>query len=150
MLTLSTCIANQTQVQPLFLAGRRAVAEEGGGAGGGRAAQLRAALYANVSSGWLPRMEQDDARQLHFHLGPGSLRFLRAHSPESFGDRMEGIRHIVVDSYRDRQPKTGSEVGRVYAGLRGVSPVWADNGSGDQALPRVLEGRAGWDSPLRP
>jgi len=139
MLQLSTYIANQTQVQQLFLAGKRAVAEEGGGAGGERAAQLRAALYANVSPGWLPLMEQYDARQLHFHLGPGSLSFLRVHRPESFGDRMEGIRHIIVDSYRDREPKTGFEVGRIYAGLRGVSPVWADNGSGERELVGVLE-----------
>ena len=139
MLQLSTYIAEQKRVQELFLEGKRMVALEGGGAGAERAAEARQALFDYVSPSWLRLMGQYDARQLHFHLGPGSLSFLRVHKPQKFGDRMDDIRHIIVDSYAQQTTNTGFEVGRVYAGLRGVTPVWSQAESGQKELIGVLE-----------
>ncbi len=139
MLQLSTYIAEQKRVRELFLAGKRAVAQEGGGAGAEQAAEARQSLYDYVAPSWLTLMSQYDARQLHFHLGPGSLSFLRVHKPAKFGDRMDDIRHIIVDSYAQQEAKTGFEVGRVYAGLRGVTPVWIEAENGQQELIGVLE-----------
>ncbi|MES9941786.1 MAG: diguanylate cyclase [Candidatus Thiodiazotropha sp. 6PLUC1] len=139
MLQLATYVSNQKQIQQLFLAGKEAVSEEGGGAGGLRAAEVRGELYRVISPSWLPMMEQYDARQLQFHLGPGSLSFLRVHQPQKFGDRMDEIRHIIVDSYRDQETKIGFEVGRVYAGLRGVTPVWSEQKGEEKNLIGVLE-----------
>ncbi|MES9866554.1 MAG: diguanylate cyclase [Candidatus Thiodiazotropha sp. LLP2] len=139
MLQLATYVSNQKQIQQLFLAGKVAVTEEGGGVGGQRAAQVRGELLQVISPSWLPMMKRYDARQLQFHLGPGSLSFLRVHQPQKFGDRMDGIRHIIVDSYRDQEAKIGFEVGRVYAGLRGVIPVWSELKSEVRDLIGVLE-----------
>jgi diguanylate cyclase (GGDEF)-like protein len=139
MLQLSAYIAEQKRVQELFLAGKKAVALEGGGAGAAKASEARKALYDFVSPSWIRLMGQYDVRQLHFHLGPGSLSFLRVHKPEKFGDRMDDIRYIIVDSHRDREIKTGFEVGRVSAGLRGVTPVWMEAGNGQRELVGVLE-----------
>ena len=139
MLQLSAYIAEQERVQALFLAGKQAVNLEGGGAGAERAAEARQTLYEFVSPSWIRLMGQYDARQLHFHLGPGSLSFLRVHKPDKFGDRMDDIRHIIVDSYKHQEAKTGFEVGRVYAGLRGVTPVWTTTGDGQRELIGVLE-----------
>jgi diguanylate cyclase (GGDEF)-like protein len=139
MLQLSAYIAEQKPVQDLFLAGKRAVSLEGGGAGSEKSSKARQALYDLVSPSWVKLMQEYDARQLHFHLGPGSLSFLRVHQPTKFGDRMDDIRHIIVDSYQQQEVKTGFEVGRVYAGLRGATPVWTDNESGNKELIGVLE-----------
>jgi diguanylate cyclase (GGDEF)-like protein len=139
MLQLSSYIAEQKPVQKLFHAGKQAVALEGGGAGSTAAATARQALFDLVSPSWMSLMREYDARQLQFHLGPGSLSFLRVHQPEKFGDRMDNIRHIIVDSYRQQAVKTGFEVGRVYAGLRGVRPVWHETEAGRRELVGVLE-----------
>jgi diguanylate cyclase (GGDEF)-like protein len=139
MLQLATYVAEQKQVKALFLAGKKAVFREGGGDGGEAAAAARKALYDYVSPSWSRLMGQYDARQLQFHLGPGSLSFLRAHQPQRFGDRMDEIRHIIVDTHEQREARTGFEVGRVSAGLRGVTPVWSDASQGHRELIGVLE-----------
>ena len=126
MLQMATFIANDPHIQQTFLAGKRAVEREGGGAGGSEAARLRQALLKEVAPAWQRMTEQFEVRQLHFHLGPGSLSFLRVHKPEKFGDHMDDVRHIIVDTNADQTPRTGFETGRVYSGLRGVVPVWAE------------------------
>ncbi|WP_423893662.1 diguanylate cyclase [Candidatus Pelagadaptatus aseana] len=138
MLQLASFIGSDREVQQLFLQGRDAVAQEGGGAGGAQAAEVRQRLYQKVAPSWNNLMERFDARQLHFHLGPGSLSFLRVHKPGKFGDRMDDVRHIIVDTYADQQSKTGFETGRVYSGLRGTVPIVAER-SGEQELVGVLE-----------
>lgn len=128
MLQMATFIANDPHIQHLFLAGKRAVEREGGGAGGSEAARHRQALLEEVAPAWQRMTEQFEVRQLHFHLGPGSLSFLRVHKPEKFGDRMDDVRYTIVDTNAERTPRTGFETGRVYSGLRGVVPVWAREG----------------------
>ena len=39
-------------------------------------------------------MQSQGARQLHFHLGPGSLSFLPIHRPNKFGDRLNNDNHL--------------------------------------------------------
>ena len=125
LLLIASVFANDESVQQLFLAAKQAVQAEGGGSGGERAAAVRAELQALVGPRWTQAMDRLGARQLHFHLGPGSLSFLRVHRPDKFGDRMDDVRFTVVDVNADHQPVTGFETGRVYSGLRGVVPVSA-------------------------
>lgn len=123
MLALTSLLAADREVQRLFEAGAAAVAAEGGGAGGERARRVRAALLARVEPQWHYLQTRFGVRQLQFHLGPGVLSFLRVHAPDRYGDRMDGLRHIIEDTNRDRQPHTGFETGRVQSGVRGVVPV---------------------------
>lgn len=117
--------ANKPRVQQLFYQGKIAVLTEGGGPGLDQAALYRQKLYDEVSPEWNKAISKLNARQLHFHLGPGSLSFLRVHKPGKFGDRMDNLRHIIIDSNRHQDIRRGFETGRVYSGLRGVVPVFA-------------------------
>nr|CRH05613.1 putative Histidine kinase [Candidatus Magnetococcus massalia] len=129
MQQVATFVANMPKVQQLFLAGRRAVEAEGGGAGGEQAAKLRAELMAEVAQGWKESMTLFGSRQLHFHLAPGDTSFLRVHAPHKFGDNLAMVRHTVVEANVRRIPTKGYESGRVYSGIRGVVPVFAmENG----------------------
>lgn len=132
MLQISNIIANEKAVQDLFLKGKLAVNNEGGGAGGEQAKVARDALNNIVAGRWQKFSQKFKARQLHFHLGPGSTSFLRVHKPHKFGDNMDTIRHTIVDVNQCQQAVTGFETGRVYSGIRGVSPVFAINEVGEQ------------------
>ncbi len=127
MSQLATFVSNSPDVQSIFTEAEQAVRLEGGGPGGLRAAQLRQQLYDTVAPGWSRMTQQYQVRQLHFHLGPGSTSFLRVHKPDRFGDNMDALRHMVVDVNRDHQPRQGLELGRVYAGLRGIVPIYSDS-----------------------
>lgn len=124
MSQLATFVANSPDVQRLLNEAERATA---GNSGGNvmKPDDIRALLYGAVSPGWQKMTKEYQVRQLHFHLGPGSNSFLRVHKPEKFGDNMDNLRHLVVDVNRDGQPRQGFELGRVYAGLRGVVPVFS-------------------------
>ncbi|MEO5342627.1 MAG: ATP-binding protein [Gammaproteobacteria bacterium SHHR-1] len=140
LLMLASLVSNSSKLQQLFLAGKRAVAAEGGGPGGERAAALRQALLEEIGPSWNKIMQDLKGRQLHFHLAPGSLSFLRVHRPDKFGDRMDNTRFTIVDTNREQRPRVGFETGRVYAGLRGVVPVWAtDPDSGKPVHVGALE-----------
>ncbi|NOR51198.1 MAG: response regulator [Gammaproteobacteria bacterium] len=133
MVKLANLAATAPLHKKLFLQGRDAVLREGGGGGGIEAAYYRKELMSQIEDTWQRMHEEFCMRQLHFHIGPGSLSFLRAHKPEKFGDRMDDLRHIIVDTNRDGKSHTGFEIGRVYSGLRGVAPFFAlDEASGEQ------------------
>jgi signal transduction histidine kinase len=117
-------VASDRRVQELFLSGKRAVESEGGGAGGIASEKIRQQLYELLEPGWSEMRKQFNVRQLHFHLEPGALSFLRVHQRERYGDRLDEIRHSVVDANRLKQSTRGFEIGRPYAGIRGVSPVF--------------------------
>ena len=125
MLTIATFIASDRDVQQLFLQGKKAVEREGGGAGGEQADRLRKALYEKIGPNWQEVQGKFNARQLHFHLGPGSTSYLRVHKPGKYGDNMDNVRFTIVDTNAERTARTGFETGRVYSGLRGVVPVSA-------------------------
>lgn len=134
MQQIATLISRDQQVAQLFLAGKKAVAAEGGGAGGPQAAAIRQALLDLMHPRWDYLTKVYDVRQLQFHLGPGSLSFLRVHKPEKFGDRMDDLRFTIVDTNAERTPRMGFETGRVYSGLRGVVPVWASDPQSGQRI----------------
>ena len=126
-------VASDKRVQELFLSAKRAVASEGGGAGGNESERIRQQLFELLGPGWQEMTKHFNVRQLHFHLAPGALSFLRVHRREKYGDRLDEIRHTVVDANRLQQPTRGFEIGRPYAGIRGVTPVYGhDAGSGER------------------
>ena len=125
MQLIAAFVANQELVRDLFRQAEAAVAAEGGGAGGDTAAALRAQLLERVGPGWNRLNQLFSVRQLHFHLGPGSTSFLRVHRPNKFGDNMDDVRHTIVDANQHSLSTDGFETGRVYSGIRGVSPVTA-------------------------
>lgn len=133
MLALASLLAADQEIQRLFEAGAHAVNDEGGGPGGPRAARLRTALLARVEPQWHYMQTRFGVRQLQFHLAPGVLSYLRVHAPERYGDRMDGLRHIIEDTNRDRQPRAGFETGRVQSGVRGVVPVEINGSNGQPA-----------------
>ncbi|WP_173980271.1 ATP-binding protein [Magnetospirillum sp. UT-4] len=125
MLQLARFVSTDPRVQRTFHEGKRAVEAEGGGPGGEGAAVARQALLELVRERWEQMQAEFGVRQLHFHLAPGSLSFLRVHAAGKFGDRMDDVRHIIVDTNNDGKARTGLETGRIYTGLRGVVPVVA-------------------------
>ncbi|MEW6693228.1 MAG: diguanylate cyclase [Pseudomonadota bacterium] len=125
MLQLATLIGDDTRVQQAFLRGRRAVEAEGGGAGGEQAAAARQELNALLAPTWERMQHEFGLRQLQFHLAPGALSFLRVHQPDRFGDRMDDVRPIIVETNASQSAHSGFELGRIMGGLRGVVPVWA-------------------------
>ena len=121
---LSLLISRNDELNQLFLAGKKAVEAEGGGPGGDLAERFRQALLHKVKSGWDDMAEKFGIRQLHYHLGPGSLSFLRVHRPEKYGDRMDDLRYTVIDTHEEKTGRYGFETGRIYSGLRSVVPIW--------------------------
>jgi len=83
MLQVASIVANTPTYQQLFLKGKLAVEAEGGGAGGIQSKAARDALHAALDKNWQQFSQRFLARQLHFHLGPGSTSFLRAHKPQN-------------------------------------------------------------------
>ncbi|NOQ17599.1 MAG: PAS domain S-box protein [Methyloprofundus sp.] len=125
MLQIATFVANDPRIQQAFLQGKLAVAAEGGGEGGEQAGRARNELLTIVAPSWAEMTKQFHARQLHFHLGPGSTSFLRVHKPSKFGDNMDNVRYTIVDANKTLHTTSGFETGRVYSGIRGVQPVFA-------------------------
>ena len=148
MLGLATMIALDPQVQELFWLGRQALEREGGVTGGEDSQRLREQLYQRMAPIWEQMQHEFGLRQLQFHLGPGSLSYLRVHLPERHGDRMDGLRHIIEDVNRDRSPRSGFETGRVYSGVRGVVPVWHQDAEGQRQYVGALEVGTSFDVQL--
>jgi diguanylate cyclase (GGDEF)-like protein/PAS domain S-box-containing protein len=139
LVLISSVFSEDSQIQQLFLQGKQAVEKEGGGAGGEQASKIRKQLYELVAPRWNKAIKTLGARQLHFHLGPGSLSFLRVHRPEKYGDRMDNVRFTVVDTNAEQSPRSGFETGRVYSGIRGMVPVFAANKNGQKIHVGTLE-----------
>jgi len=125
MLQIATFVAHDQKVQQLFLLGKKAVELEGGGAGGELAGQVRQSLFEHVQASQKVLAERFGFRQLQFHFGPGSLSFLRIHRPEKFGDRMDKVRYTIVAANAEQKSTMGFETGRIFSGIRGVTPVYA-------------------------
>lgn len=140
MMQMALFISQNQNLNQLFLKAKKAIAKEGGGAGGKEAQRYRQALLERVKPAWDKMTQAFDVRQLHYHLGPGSLSFLRVHKPEKYGDRMDTLRHIIVDSNAEKTPRFGFETGRIYSGLRGVYPITTiDPSTGKPTHVGVLE-----------
>lgn len=140
MLQIASFLSKNETYNQLFLQGKKAIAEEGGGPGGAKAAEIRQQLLEKIQPGWNEMMQAFGVRQLHYHLAPGSLSFLRVHKPNKYGDRMDNVRYTVVDTNAEKTSRVGFETGRVYSGLRGVVPIWAtDFESGKKVHVGALE-----------
>ena len=150
MMQLATYIGNLESLNALFMQGKNAVEAEGGGQGGELANQARQKLLAEIKPAWDIMMEKFSARQLHYHLGPGSTSFLRVHEPEKYGDTMHDIRHIIVDTNKEKTPRYGFEIGRFYSGLRAVVPIWFKGaGESEQQYVGALEVGTSFEQPLK-
>ncbi len=139
MVMLAHFIADNEQIKDLFHAGAVAVEAEGGGPGRAGAHFARIALYQRLAPAWRRLSAEYGIRQVHFHLTPGSLSFLRVHQPDRYGDRMDDLRHIIVDVDIDTAHLQGFEIGRIYSGLRGVVPVTHMDADGVEQIFGVLE-----------
>lgn len=127
MMQMAEFVSRDPTVSQLFKQGRDAVLAEGGGKGGVQANKYRQLLLNHLTPSWSQLVKTHDIRQLHFHLSPGSLSFLRVHKPEKYGDRMDDLRYTVVDTNAEQIPRSGFETGRVYSGIRAIIPVFHDN-----------------------
>jgi diguanylate cyclase (GGDEF)-like protein len=127
MMQMAQFISNDQDLNQLFLQGKKAVADHGTLSGGARAREVRHELLEQVKPAWDKLTADFNVRQLHYHLGPGSLSFLRVHTPEKYGDRMDEIRHTIVDTNAEKKARTGFETGRIYGGLRAVTPIWTED-----------------------
>ncbi|MBY5938000.1 diguanylate cyclase [Marinobacter nauticus] len=123
MSQLATFVASTPNVQRLMALADRTVSDQESSTID--LGTIRTLLYEEVAPSWQKMTSDYDVRQLHFHLGPGSTSFLRVHKPERYGDNMDELRHLVVDVNRDGKPRQGFELGRVYAGIRGVVPIYS-------------------------
>lgn len=146
----ATYIANEPEVQRLFLAGRRAAEAEGGGGGGPHTRRIRQALLDHIAPPWHRLNADYDTRQLHFQYGEQATSFLRVHSPERYGDPLEDVRFIIIDAIRKRQPTLGFETGRAVSGIRGVVPVETlDPATGKPTFVGVLEAGTSFQTLLK-
>jgi diguanylate cyclase (GGDEF)-like protein len=149
MMQMSQFISYNDELNQIFLQGKKAVEAAGGGSGGEDAERLRQELLKKVQPSWDKLMRDFDVRQLHYQFGPGSLSFLRVHKPLKYGDRMDDIRYTIVDTNAEKTSRSGFETGRIYSGLRSVSPVWAtDPDSQKQVYVGALEVGTSFDQLL--
>ncbi|MCW8906223.1 MAG: diguanylate cyclase [Sedimenticola sp.] len=121
LLSLATFISSDGEVQQLVFEGKQAWNAEP--RDDATIEEVRNSLLNRLADNWQRVKDHFAARQLHFHMGPGSNSFLRVHRPKRWGDNMDNVRHTIVAVNTWRQPVTGFETGRVYSGLRGAVPI---------------------------
>ena len=126
MLAIATFIANEPTTTQLFYQGQQAIAAQRRGepVTDAQINQYRQQLYQEVASAWREVQKEFSARQLHYHIEPGDISFLRVHKREKFGDDLTAVRHTIVDTHQFKNSRSGFETGRVYSGIRGVVPVF--------------------------
>ena len=133
MLHLASLLAVDPEVRYYLRRAHELVAVEGGGAGGERAAALREAFAARLDArGEHHWSDELSARQVEFHLQPDGANFLRTRDPRMFGDLLDEMRPLVAATHTLGIPISGFEVGRMYAGLRGLHPVTMFDDSGER------------------
>ncbi|MDD2874255.1 MAG: PAS domain-containing protein, partial [Azoarcus sp.] len=88
-----------------------------------RAVQLRAALTAKLDRQWQDLNRMFDLRQLQFLLTPDLRSFLRFHARERYGDSLIDIGPMLRSIQSDLIPRSGFEIGRTFAGIRGGAAI---------------------------
>ncbi len=132
--------ADDVKVQNLFLYAKKMIKIEGGTSGEEETSKIRKRLYQLVLDPWDESTKNMDANIFQFHLGPGSLSFLRVHKPNKFGDTMDNLRFLVVDTNKEQTARQGFETGRISSALRSIVPVFAwDIQSGKNIYVGALE-----------
>ncbi|MDR0633394.1 MAG: diguanylate cyclase, partial [Azoarcus sp.] len=135
---LAYSIAANTEIQRLLDEGGKAVHAEGGSAGGKQAAAARRALRQAMARQWRELSTRYGVRHLHFLL-PGTVSFLRMHAPDRFGDSQGELQPMLRDLERDHAPRSGFEIGRTYAGMRGAVPVMRAMPDGKKRYIGIME-----------
>lgn len=126
---IASLMAVDPEVRYFMRRASEVVTLEGGGGGGPISETVRETLAARMEERREVRWSDELAsRQLEFHLRPGSVSFLRVRDPDRFGDRLDDVRPMVATVHAMGIPASGFEVGRMYAGLRGVHPVRSHGG----------------------
>jgi len=103
-------IANTPSIQRLFAQGKR---EE---------------LYKEVEKIWEGLRDKFGMKSFHFHKPP-AVSFLRVHKPSKFGDDLSSFRFTVLEANQKRRIVTGVEKGKNGFVIRGVVPVYDENGN---------------------
>lgn len=88
-----------------------------------RAREIRSALERKLSVLWQEMQAQFDLRQLQLLLTPDLRSFLRLHARADYGDRLMDVRPMLRRIQADRVPRSGFEIGRAFAGIRGGAAV---------------------------
>ena len=133
---LAYSIAASAEIQRLLDEGAKAVRAQG--SGGKQAAAARHALRQAMAQQWRELNTRYGVRHLHFLL-PGKVSFLRMHAPDRFGDSQDEIRPMLRDVERDHVPRSGFEIGRTHAGMRGAVAVMRAMPDGRERYIGILE-----------
>ena len=133
MLQLATFISQQEEWNQILLTGKKAL-EQTSNSNKIEAMQARQALLNTLQPAWEKMNQAFQVRQLHYHLAPDNMSFLRVHKPDLFGDKMEHLQCAVVDTNAERRPQFGFETGKIYSGLKGVAPIWAKDPESQQKV----------------
>lgn len=83
--------------------------------------RLRLQLYQYLAADY-DVLTEYRFRQLHFHFSDG-VSFLRFHEPESYGDKLFGVRDSVRIANQQQRYVSGFEEGRIFNGYRFVYPL---------------------------
>jgi diguanylate cyclase (GGDEF)-like protein/PAS domain S-box-containing protein len=136
--TLAFAIAADVNVQSLMETISQTVRREGGGAGGERAEILRERLRDEMLQQWQNLNTHYDVSSMTFILPDDSNVFLRMHEPEEFGDSLATIRPLTKLG-NDLVPRSGFQIGRTNAGIRGVVPIMRPAADGGRIHVGTLE-----------
>lgn len=131
MTQLAAIIGNEADINRLLYEASKALASEGGGAGGDETARLRQAVYERLERAWEQASTNGQLRQLHFHLAPATS-FLRFHQPNIYGDDLSVARPMVAAANRKLHSAHGIEIGKMAGGIRGVVPISHQEADGSQ------------------
>lgn len=131
---LASLMAVDPEVRYFVRRAHEVVLLEGGGAGGPISERVRESFALRMEQRREMRWSDElAARQMEFHILPGAVNFLRVRDPNRFGDSLGDVRPAVATVHALDIPASGFEVGRMYAGLRGIHPVHS-HGDDDRSV----------------
>ncbi|PKO58318.1 MAG: hypothetical protein CVU25_05015, partial [Betaproteobacteria bacterium HGW-Betaproteobacteria-19] len=136
-LTLAYSMASEPETRRLLAAATQLFQVEGSGGPG--IGLLRQALNDRVHEQWRGLHDRYDLRQLQFLLAPDLISFLRLHALGEYGDTLVDLRPLLRGVQDDLVPRSGFEIGRAYAGIRGGVPVMSMPDDGPSQPVGVLE-----------
>ena len=149
LIEIATFVSQIDAVRDHLREARRALADEGGGRGGGAAERWRRSLMEVVGPRWSQLRFRYMLRQFAFYLPPDDTAFLRVDVPYEFGDRAWRPDSLVAAAAAGDQPVSGFDIDRLSVGVRAVVPV-ADTAPGRGAPLGVVEVGSALDTMLIP
>lgn len=96
-------------------------------------------LLRKMQSQWIELYRHNDLRQLQVLTTPDLRSLLRMHAPDDQGDSLMELRPLLRAVQADRIPRSGFEIGRAYAGVRGAVPVTHPDAEGNPLHVGTLE-----------